>query len=141
MQQCNVLLHADDEVGRWVASRVPNGFEWVNGTGTGIGFTLGEKLIAGAVFFRYNGASCEIGFASDDPRWMTRDNFWRVFHYAFEYLNLKRLTSITDASNLASRKLNESLGFVHEATLKDAAIDGDQLVYVMMRRACKWLMH
>lgn len=141
MKPCQVLLHADDEVGRWVASRVPNGFDWVDGTGTGIGFTHESRLIAGVVFFRYNGASAEIGFASDDPRWMSRANLWRVFHYSFEYLKLKRLTSITDASNMASRKLNEALGFKLEATLKDAAIDGDQLVYFMLRSDCKWLMH
>lgn len=141
MTPCNVLLHADDEVGRWVASRVPNGYDWIDGSGTAIGFTYGGRLIAGAVFFRYNGASCEIGFASDDPRWMTRDNLWRLSEYLFGFLKLRRVTAIADASNSASRKLLVALGFQLEATLELAAPDGDQLVYRLRREDCKWLLN
>lgn len=139
MKDCHLLLHADDEVGQWVASRVPNGFDWVDGTGTAIGFTYEDRIIAGVVYFRYNGASIEVGFASENPRWMSKANLWRMFHYPFEYLNLRRLTAIVDETNLASRKLIEALGFQFEATLKDAAKDGNQLVFRMLKEDCKWL--
>lgn len=137
MTPCKVLINADDEIGQWVASKT--GYDWLPGSGTAMGFVHEDRLIAGAVFFRYNGASCEIGFASIDPRWMSRQNLWCVFSYCFEQLNLKRLTSITDASNAASRKLNETLGFVPEATLEQAAPDGDQIVYKMTKAGCRWL--
>lgn len=133
---CQILINADDDVGQWVAEKT--GFDWLPGSGTAMGFVHGERLIAGAVFFRYNGASCEIGFASIDPRWMSRANLKSVFSYCFEQLNLKRLTSITDASNAASRKLNEALGFEIEATFERAAPDGDQIVYRLFRENCKW---
>ena len=138
-RSCRLLLGADDDVGRWITSRVPHGEQWVDGGGTAIGFVSGEKIVAGAAYFRYNGASLEVAFASESPHWMSREGIRALFAYPFEQLRVKRLTAIPDASNHASRRLIEALKFTPEATLTQAAPDGDQVVYRMLRDECPWL--
>jgi RimJ/RimL family protein N-acetyltransferase len=139
VKPCNLLLHADDDVGRWVAARIRGAEEWVLGAGRAIGFTYGLKLIAGVAFFRYNGANVEVAFASENPRWMSRQNLRLLFEYPFRQLRLRRVTAIVDDTNLASRKLIEALGFEYEATLVRASIDGNQLVYRLFAEDCRWL--
>lgn len=136
---CNILVGADDDVGRWIAARIDGAENWVPGSGRAIGFTYGDRLIAGAGFFRYNGANVEVTFASEDPRWLTRENLRILFEYPFRQLRLRRITTIADSTNYASRRFNEALGFVHEATLERACADGDLIVYRMYPEDCKWL--
>lgn len=138
---CHILLGADDDIGRWIASRLPPGFEeWITGGGRAIGFAYRGKLIAGVAYFRYNGASLEVAIASESARWMSRHNLWLIFAYPFEQLGVRRITAIANASNHGSRKLIETLGFQHEATLAQAAPDGDQIVYRMLRQDCRWIL-
>jgi hypothetical protein len=139
MSPCNVLLHADDEVGRWIVDRIPGNSEWVRGMGRAIGFTDGPRLIAAAGFFRYNGASVEVAFASESSRWLNRVNLWHLFSYPFDQLKVRRVTAIANASNFRSRKLITTLGFSYEATLARCAPDGDQVVHRLFREDCKWL--
>jgi hypothetical protein len=136
---CGVLLHADDEVGQWIATRIPDCGQWTNGVGRSIGFTEGPRLIAGASFFRYNGASVEVAFASEGSRWLNRVNLWHLFSYPFDQLKVRRVTSIANASNFRSRKLISALGFSYEATLARCAPDGDQVVHRLFKEDCKWL--
>jgi RimJ/RimL family protein N-acetyltransferase len=139
MRPCTAITDYHDEVGRWVAARIPYSEQWVPGAGYCVGFASGSRLIAGAAFFRYNRASIEVGFASENPRWLNTVNLWQLFTYPFDQLGVRRVTAIANASNLASRTLITALGFTHEATLAQAAPDGDQLVYRMLRGDCKWL--
>lgn len=138
-QPCHILLGADDDVGRWIATRIYGSEHWVDGCGTAIGFTYRDKLIAGAAFFRFNRANIEMAFASESARWMTRENIRRVFEYPFDKLGVKRITVIADASNHQSIRLNQYFGFKLEATLQQAAPDGDQLLFRMLRDECRWL--
>lgn len=140
MKPCLVITSAHDEIGRWVAARVPHGEPWVPGCGYCVGFAKGSRLIAGAAFFRYNRASIEVGFASDGPQWLNRVNLWQLFTYPFEQLGVQRISAFANASNKASRALIEALGFQHEATLAQAASDGgDQLVYRLLKGDCRYI--
>jgi RimJ/RimL family protein N-acetyltransferase len=61
------------------------------------------------------------------------------FYYPFVQLGCRRITGLVPSVNLAARKFDENLGFVLEATLKDAHPEGDLLVYVMHKGDCRWL--
>lgn len=139
MKPCNLLLHADDDVGRWVVSRIDGLDSWIVGMGRAIGFTLKQRLVAGAAFFRCNGANVEVAFASEDPRWMSRENLRLLFEYPFRQLKLQRLTAIVDKTNHGSRRLIEALGFEYEATLVRASPTGDQFVFRMFAENCPWI--
>lgn len=141
MNDCVLLTGADDEVGRWVVSRIDGFDNWIPGMGRSLGFTYGERLIAGASFFRDNGINCEVAFASEDPRWLNRESLRLLFEYPFRQLKLRRLTAIADSGNHASLKLIEALGFTQEATLLRATEDGDLIVFRLLAEDCRWLSH
>jgi len=111
---------------------------WSNAVG--IGLEEDGELIAGVTFDYYNGASiCMHVAAVEGKRWMTREYLWFCFHYPFEQLKVKRITGLVPESNLAARKFDEHLGFKLEARMKEAAPDGDVLVYAMFKDDCKYL--
>jgi hypothetical protein len=139
MTPCVVLTGADDEVARWIATRINGAQCFVPGAARSVGFTHGSRLIAGASFFRFNGASVEVAFASESTRWLNKVNLWHLFSYPFDQLKVRRVTAIADASNFRSRKLISALGFSYEATLARCAPDGDQVVHRLFREDCRWL--
>lgn len=107
-----------------------------------IGFGVEEdgKLIAGVVFNEYNGANINMHVASDgSKRWMTKQLLWMVFDYAFNQAKVKRITGLVASNNIAARKFDEHIGFVHETTLVGAHPEGDLIVYRMFKSDCRWL--
>lgn len=107
---------------------------------TAIGLEENGELIAGVLFDYYNGASINMHVAAKPGRrWLTREYLWYCFYYPFIELKVKRITGLVPESNLAARRFDEHLGFELEARLKDAAPDGDVLIYVMWKENCKHL--
>lgn len=134
-----IVVGMDWIVGPWVCERA-GGTYAVGGGDKTIGLAQGNRLIAGTIFDNYNGANVCIHVASSSPEaWRNREFLWFNFHYAFNQLGCKRVTGMVPSSNLPARRFDEWLGFVPEATLKDAHPDGDLLVYVMTREQCRWL--
>ena len=98
------------------------------------------ELVAGCWFEKWNGVNVHMHIAAKPGRkWLSRDFLWYCFHYPFVELGCKRVTGYVEAKNLDARRFDEHLGFQIEARLKDAAPDGDVLVYVMFRDECRWL--
>jgi hypothetical protein len=139
MRPCTPLVGVDDDLGEWIAKQIPYGEPWCRGAGYCIGFVRGSQLEAAAAFFRYNKASIEVALASNGPRWLNRVNLGQLFGYPFEQLKVQRVTAIANASNMASRRLIEYIGFTLETTLVRAAPDGDQVVYRMFREDCRYV--
>lgn len=139
MTSYRILLGADDDVGAWVCARTPNPQAWVSGGGHAIGWTCGNKLVAGVTYSLFNGQNVWMSIASEDYRWLNRANLWAIFHYPFKQLKVKRISALIDASNKRSQRFVERLGLSREATLVDSAPDGDQFVYRLFASECKWL--
>jgi hypothetical protein len=72
------------------------------------------RLVSGAVFNDYNGASIEISIFGR----MTRQTIRESYGYVFGQLGCGRLTARTKRSNLAMRRMLPRLGFVLEGELK-----------------------
>jgi hypothetical protein len=120
----------------------PHGFE--AGRGIGMAEMLPDmetgRILAGIWFENYNGANMMMHVAAlPNSRWMTRELLWYAFYYPFVECGCKRVTGLVEESNVVAREFDERLGFHLEATLKDAAPQGDLLVYVMFRDECRWL--
>lgn len=141
------LIQDDPEgVGTWVCDRT--GGLWYEGCGTAIGLTFGGVIAAGMTYTGWNGANVNMSFALDERRIfngasgrrvINRMALWAAFSYPFEQLRAKRVTALVDCDNVRSLAFVEHLGFVYEATLKDAAPNGDQILFRMFKSECRWL--
>jgi len=98
------------------------------------------EIIACVWYEGFNGPNMNMHVAAKPGcRWMTREFLWYVFHYPFVECGVKRVTGLVPEMNYAARRFDEHIGFKLEATLKDAAPDGDLRVYVMFKDECRWL--
>lgn len=133
-----IVTGEDSRVGPWVCERA--GGTWIPGRGTTIGLECDGELVAGVLYEDFNGVNLLMHVAATpDRRWLVRDYLWFCFYYPFVQLGCKRVTGIVPSCNLDARRFDEHLGFVLEATLKDAHPDGDLLVYAMRKEDCRWL--
>jgi RimJ/RimL family protein N-acetyltransferase len=136
----HLLYDADDDVGAWIFARTRG--TWIKGQGVAIGITCAESLVAGAAFTMYNGANVWAAIAADPSHqghWATRRILRALFDYPFRQLKCKRMSSLLYASNDVAIKFNERLGFTREATLEDAAPEGDMFLYRLTREDCRWI--
>lgn len=133
-----VIIHADDELGKWASERL--GFTHIPGALTYIGLTINDEIVAVTGFEKFNGTNCIIHVAAvPGKRWCQPFYLDICFWYAFEQLGCTRVTGLVDETNVAARRLDEHLGFELETRLKNATPNGDLLVYVMWKDKCRWI--
>lgn len=133
-----LILGENDRLGPWICERL--GTEWLPGRGHCMGMEEEGEITAGVLFDSYNGASvCMHVAANPGKRWMNREMLWYAFAYPFLQLRVKKILGIVASADHHTRKFDEHLGFVLEATLKDAHPQGDLLLYTMTREQCRWL--
>jgi hypothetical protein len=133
-----ILVGQEALFGPWLAKLLKN--EWVPGKGSIIGlWEDGVGPIAACLYESCNGASIVGSLAGVGKRWMNREYLWYCFHYPFEEIGVNKIIGIVESTNLEARRLDEHMGFVLEATLKDAAPKGDLLIYSMTKDQCRWL--
>lgn len=104
-----------------------------------IGNEKNGKIVAVTGFDNYNGASISMHIAGDGKRWMTKEYLWFCFYYPFEQLKVKKIVGLVSSANQDAMRFDLHLGFVHEATIKDAHPDGDLNVLTMTKDQCKFL--
>lgn len=133
-----VITGYNNIFGPWLMQRI--GGQWIEGRGHTIGLWQdGVGPIACCFYESCNGASILGHLAGDGSRWMTREFLWYCFYYPFVQLNVKKILGLVESTNTAAIRLDEHLGFTLEATLKDAAPNGDLLIYSMVKDQCRWL--
>lgn len=129
------MLVQGHEVAQWVLADSP---AELSRHAQGIGFLVDGKLIAGCAYDSFNPYGCYTHFRVDKtpPR-----EFWvAMCDYPFNALKLPRVRATVRASNEKAIKLNKHLGWQLEATLKQASVDGsDMLVMVMEPEDCRIL--
>ena len=129
------MLVQGDEVLAWAESTAATYY----GQAIALGNLQDGKLSAAVVFNEWNGANLHIHVVSDgSKRWLNRKYLKAIFTYAFDQLGAKRLTAPISASNQSARTLVEKLGFQMEFVMRDAAPDGDLILYVMRPSFCRW---
>lgn len=133
-----IVLGQPREVAAFVAARLNASFSF---DAQAIGLADEEnRLIAGVLYEGFNGASIQMHVAAQPgARWMTRDYLSVCFRYPFLQLGVRKVIGLVGSANLVAQRFDEHLGFVLEATLKDAHPDGDLRVYTMTREQCRWL--
>lgn len=115
----------------------------------GLGRTEGMKgicqlkdgeVIAAVVYDDFNGSNIFMHCAArPGKRWLNRWFLHEAFKFPFETLGARRITLWIEASNAASKRFAEHLGFTREAMLEGAAKDGGWvMIYRMMRGECRY---
>jgi RimJ/RimL family protein N-acetyltransferase len=132
-----IVTDQSEIVGNWVCERTGGSYSPVDSVA--IGLEEDGKLIAGVLFDHYNKASIAMHVAAEGKRWMTREYLHLCFWYPFDQLKVKKIIGLVDESNLQARKFDEHLGFTLEATIKDACIGGDLLIYTLTKEKCRFL--
>ena len=129
-----LVWDSPDTVNDWIASR--HGGRAHEGKCSALGWEENGKLVAGLVFHDSNGSHCLVNIALDGKRFPV-GLLKAGLRYGFLQLQLKRLTFIISEANIASQRLCAQLGAVHEATLRDADINGNLLIYALFPENCK----
>ncbi len=125
----------DERVGAWVAKK--NGGMYTGGVA--MGMEDDGELIAGVWFEQYNMRSIAMHVAIDNPRALTPENLRICFDYPFRQLKVKKIIGYVDSSNRKAQLLDEYLGFVKEAVIRDAGKFGDLIIYTMTPEQCRFL--
>ncbi len=97
------------------------------------------KILGAVIFDRFTKYGCELSIASDHPRFLTRNFIHVTCYYAFVTCGKIRITTLVKEHNKRSIKLTKGIGFIHEATLKQAYGDQDAILFRMLKDECKWL--
>ena len=101
----------------------------------GLGWEKDGQLVAGTAFEPFN-ANNMFGHQRIDKA-PPKEYWFCVANYIFNQCKVKRLTATVEADNHRAIKLNKHIGFVIEATLKDAGRNGDLLIMTLWADNCK----
>lgn len=86
-----------------------------------LGVWRADKLAAVAAFTNYRTVDIEILFASDNPRWATKQTIAWILAFPFVQLGTQRCTAMVLKSNKRVRKLLLGTGFKEEGRHLHAA--------------------
>jgi RimJ/RimL family protein N-acetyltransferase len=123
------------EVGHWVTSKAGGVFG--PATSTAIGLEKDGEVIAGVIYENWNGRSIVAHMAVTGR--LTREFIGAIFRYAFVKCGVDKVILPISSANTKSNKFAKHLGFTEEARLKDAAADGDVILYTLKKGDCKYL--
>lgn len=122
-------------VAQWVYDKVGG---YVGEHTQGIGWQRDGELIAGVAYEGLTGANIFVHQRIDAPP--PRRFWWAVADYPFNKLGCCRITGLVESTNTDALRLNERIGFKHEATLiKAGRNQSDLVVLVLWKEDCRFL--
>lgn len=120
----------------WLSERI--GLEWSDNF-TAIGRFKDGKLVGVVGFTGFNGASCAMHMAGDEPRWASATLIRESFRYAFDVIGCQVVFAIVPSGNARALAIDLKLGFEEVANISGAHPDGSLHILVMRRENCRWL--
>ncbi len=131
-----------EQIGPWVAKKLSTA--WCPQISAAIGLIErssdgSEKIIAGAIFSNFNGASMHVHLVGEGKRWMTKSYLGFCFQYVFIQCKVKKLIGMVAEDNHDARCFDAHIGFQLETSIPDADPAGAILIYTMTPAQCRWL--
>lgn len=132
-----VVTEPVDFLADWAAKRIPGCTEFKDPAAVGI--CRDGKLACVVVYTMLgswkDGGHAEVSFASDNPRWATKEAVNLLLGIGFYTLGCSRLTARIEKRLRRSRKLVEGLGFVREGAMRQATPEGRTVIlYGLLRK-------
>lgn len=121
-------------VGHWVASQMYG--MYAEGQSQAIGLERNGKLVAGVIYEDWNHRSIVCHIAAIR---LTREFLQEACGYAFNVCGVNKIIAPVDSDNEKARRFVQKMGFVLEATIRDATARGDFLLFTMTRQQCRYL--
>ena len=128
-------IKSSPEVGEWVAAR--NNSKYHEQASQAIGLVKNEEIVAGVIYERYTGASLTVHIAISGQ--LTPAYLRAIFDYPFVFCDVNKLIAPVASTNVKSIKLVENMGFIEEGRIRDAAPDGDIIMYTMSKLNCRFI--
>jgi RimJ/RimL family protein N-acetyltransferase len=132
-----MIAFNDHTIGREIAKGA--GVQFNPACDISIARTNGERVLGGVIFQSYTGASITIHAVGFDPRWLSQDLLWVIFHYAFVQLGCKVVFGQVKVTNSKALEFDLKLGFKEVARVDDVYPDGAMALLAMRREECRWL--
>jgi hypothetical protein len=98
-----------------------------------------DKLLGGAIFYGYTGASIRVHVAGFTPGALSKDLLWVCLHYPFVQLKCQKLLAFIPSGNRKSLELSARLGLKEEARIANVYPDGDLVIRSLKKEDCHWL--
>lgn len=95
------------------------------------------KITCATGYNGYNGKSINMHVALQGR--FTKEARWYAFHYPFIELGVNKIIAPIDEANIKSLNIAKHFGFVTEAIIKDASLNGDLHLLTMTKEQCKYL--
>lgn len=99
------------------------------------------ELIAGVVFHNFKNNNITLSIASKpEKHWSSHEFLKHIFRYVFDVCKCNRATAQVSSDNTKSIRYVEHLGFVREGAMREAGLNGqDILIYGMLRKECRFI--
>lgn len=125
--------------GMWAQQRIGNPYPFRDFVAMSL--LDGDAMVATVLYCNHSRNNIELHVASDgSKKWMTRAYLRCVFDYPFNHLRVARVTGVVPASNAQALKFDLALGFQVEGRMREAYLDGsDLLILGMLRSECRFL--
>jgi len=124
-------------IGHWVAKNVDGKYHAE--LSNAIGLVRNDEIVAGVIYENYNGRSLMVHIAITGR--LTPTFLKEIFKYPFETCGVNKIIATVSSVNVKSIKLVENMGFTEEGRIRDAAPDGDIILYTMSDKDCRFISH
>ena len=128
-------IESGPEIGYWVANELKAGF--FAERSRAIGLIKDGDIVAGVIYENWNGRSLIVHMVVKGR--LTPAFIGAIFDYAYNVCNVEKTIAPVSSFNLKSMKLVENMGFTEEGRIKDAAPDGDMILYTLKKTDCRFL--
>jgi RimJ/RimL family protein N-acetyltransferase len=143
-----LVLDQPQAIACWVAERIPH----MSGADdfapcSAIGVVSEEgRALGGVVFSNWQSRfrNIEVSFASETPRWLTRNLIRQILAYPFDQLACQRLTAVTPKKARAARAFLDHFGFKREGVVRRGFGNDDAIISGLLRREwmrSRWATH
>ena len=122
-------------VGQWVAGVLESKYHEENSQA--IGLVRDDEFAAGVIYENYNGKSIVCHIAIEGR--LTKQYLKYIFFYPFKTCGVNKIIAPVNSVNTKSIKLVENMGFTEESRIKDAAPNGDIIIYTMLECNCRFI--
>lgn len=123
------------EVGFWVAKRLRCGY--FAERSNAIGLERDGELVAGVIYEDWNHRSIICHLAVEGR--LTPAYLAAICDYAFNVCQVEKVIAPVLSANEDGVRFVGKFGFVEEARLKDAHPEGDIVLFILTREACRFL--
>ncbi len=128
-----IIYGQDLRVGTWVMERI--GQVFTRDDSVTIGLEKDGEIVAGFVYNNYRIKSICIHSAGS----LYTKEFIKVgFNYPFKQLKVQQTVHLIDSTNTKSIDITTRLGAKYIATIPNASIEGDLLIYTMQQQDFKF---